>query len=323
MSALGKKQQNIDPYISRVSDTPLMTERQDPVIYGEQFTLGENAGPLSFKQLEAYNANGFLFFESLFNGEEVAWLLGEVEHLKTLKELEGSDYVIREPESNEIRSFFYVHQFDDVFKVLAQDERIVNIAEQILGSQVYIHQSRVNLKPGFKGKEFYWHSDFETWFVEDGMPRMRALSCSITLTDNNEFNGPLMLIPGSHNQYISCVGQTPENHHLESLRKQEYGVPDDQIMTALIEQNGIVAPKGKAGSVIFFECNVMHGSNGNITPYPRTSVFFVYNSVENTLVDPYSGMQPRPEHIATRKDFNPIQASRLQNVLKDYGDSEK
>ena len=93
-------------------------------------------------------------------------------------------------------------------------------------------------------------------------------------------------------------------------------------MTELVEQNGIVAPKGKAGSVIFFECNLMHGSNSNITPYTRTNAFFVYNSAENTLVDPYSGMQPRPEHIATRKDFAPIQPSRLQNALKDYRDKK-
>src|SRR5680860_371296 len=131
MTALLAKQKNIDPYPSRVSDTPFITERQDPVIYGEQVVFSENKGPLSLEQLEAYNENGFLFFESLFDQNEVAWLLGEVERLKKLKELEESDYVIRELENNEIRSFFYVHQFDDVFKALSQDERIVSIAEQI------------------------------------------------------------------------------------------------------------------------------------------------------------------------------------------------
>lgn len=66
------------------------------------------------------------------------------------------------------------------------------------GGDVYIHQSRINDKFGFKGSGFNWHSDLETWHSEDGMPRMRALSASLMLTDNNEFNGPLMLIPGSH-----------------------------------------------------------------------------------------------------------------------------
>src|SRR3546814_3200003 len=56
---------------------------------------------------------------------------------------------------------------------LAADERLAGVARFLLDDTVYIHQSRLNYKPGFQGKEFYWHSDFETWHVEDGMPRMR------------------------------------------------------------------------------------------------------------------------------------------------------
>src|SRR3546814_18361378 len=85
---------------------------------------------------------------------------------------------------------------------------------------VYIHQSRLNYKPGFKGKEFYWHSDFETWHVEDGMPRMRALSMSVLLAENTTHNGPLMLIPGSHQTYLTCVGETPDAHYLSSLKRR-------------------------------------------------------------------------------------------------------
>ena len=299
-----------DLYPSRILDTPSITERKDPIVYTEK----QNAA-LTIEQLIDYEKNGFLFFESLFNKKEIELLLAQVEHLKQLRELEDSDYLIREPSSREIRSFFYVHEFDPVFKALSANERILGIVEQILGSKVYIHQSRINLKPGFKGKEFYWHSDFETWHVEDGMPRMRALSCSIALTDNYEFNGPLMVIPGSHKHYVACIGATPEGHYKDSLRKQEYGVPDNQSMAKLVGESSIVVPKGKAGSVLFFESNTMHGSNSNITPYPRTNVFFVYNSVENTLVPPYSGLPPRPEHIANRKDFAPLKPTPLQEGL--------
>jgi ectoine hydroxylase len=187
------------------------------------------------------------------------------------------------------------------FNRLVADARLVNVARQILGSEVYVHQSRLNLKPGFSGKEFYWHSDFETWHVEDGMPRMRALSCVILLTENNEFNGPLMLIPGSHMHYISCVGQTPLDHYKQSLKKQEYGVPDQASLRFLVERGGIQAPKGQAGSVVFFDCNAMHGSNSNISPFPRSNLFFVYNSVDNALRAPRSGLLPRPEFIASRQ----------------------
>ena len=65
-------------------------------------------------------------------------------------------------------------------------------------------------------------------------------------------------------------------------------------------------PTGLAGSVTFFECNVMHGSSSNITPLPRSNVFVVYNSVHNTPVAPFCGLPPRPNFIAEREDFTPL-----------------
>ena len=53
--------------------------------------------------------------------------------------------------------------------------------------------------------------------------------------------------------------------------------------------------EGDPGSVVFFDCNVMHGSPDNITPAPRTNAFFCYNAVE-----PFGGTAPRPNHIASR-----------------------
>ncbi|WP_370543113.1 phytanoyl-CoA dioxygenase family protein [Geomicrobium sp. JCM 19055] len=58
------------------------------------------------------------------------------------------------------------------------------------------------------------------------MPRPRAVSWSITLTDNHEYNGPLMLIPGSHKWYVSCAGETPDKNYNKSLQKQELGIPE-------------------------------------------------------------------------------------------------
>ena len=56
----------------------------------------------------------------------------------------------------------------------------------------------------------------------------------------------------------------------------------------------------------YSDCNAMHGSNSNISPYPRSNVFFVYNSTENVLGNPKYGLKPRPEHVATREDCSPI-----------------
>ncbi|MGX9936829.1 ectoine hydroxylase [Advenella kashmirensis] len=285
-----------DIYESRTSGTAAIIARQEPVVYGN----GKHADALSAEQIAAYERDGFLVLDSLFSEQEVKVLMDEVLAMTNNSKIASSDEAITEPGSNAVRSIFKVHALNKVIDRLSRDPRLIHVARQILGSEVYLHQSRANLKPGFKGKEFYWHSDFETWHTEDGMPHMRALSCSVLLTDNNECNGPLMVVPGSHRQFISCRGVTPDENYKKSLKAQEYGVPDPLSLELLAEQGGIKAITGKAGSVVFFDCNTMHGSNGNISPWPRANVFMVYNSVENTLNAPKYGLAPRPEYIATR-----------------------
>lgn len=286
-----------DLYDSRTDRGTAIIARQDPVVYAG----GAYAQALSAEQLASYESDGFLLIENLFSEAEVQALLDEIRRMGKDPAIAGGEEVITEPGSDALRSVFRVHELSPLLDRLARDPRLIHVARQILGSEVYIHQSRANMKPGFKGKEFYWHSDFETWHVEDGMPAMRALSCSLLLTENNACNGPLMVVPGSHRHFISCQGKTPENNYRSSLKKQEYGVPDPVSLQLLAEQGGIRAMTGGAGSVVFFDCNTMHGSNGNISPWPRANVFMVYNSVENRLSPPKYGLAARPEHIAARR----------------------
>ena len=114
-----------------------------------------------------------------------------------------------------------------------------------------------------------------------------------------------MVMPGSHHWFVTCPEPTPHANHESSLRAQEVGVPDDGSLTELYERCGIELCTGPAGSVTFFDANLMHGSSSNISPLPRRNLFGVYNSVENTLGEPYSAPQPRPHHIASR-DFAPV-----------------
>lgn len=308
----------MDAYPSRLDPEPRILPRLDPVVHGGPVIHGgaiihggiegeardPGVGPLSREDLQAFEKDGYLFLPGLIPEREIAAYATELRKLAAAG-TNGPEY-IREPGGGEVRSIFRVHLDNAVFLRLSRDERLAGIARRILGGDVYIHQSRVNLKPGFAGKEFYWHSDFETWHVEDGMPRMRALSCSVNLTENFPTNGAVMVIPGSHRHFVACVGETPAEHYKQSLRRQEYGVPDKRILAELAGERGIECPVGPAGSVLFFDCNLLHGSNSNITPFPRHNAFFVYNSVENRLGDPFGRIPPRPEFIAARRDADPI-----------------
>ncbi|GAA2033549.1 ectoine hydroxylase [Yaniella flava] len=288
-----------DHYPTRNNDHTTVTKRRDPVVYG-----WDSEGPLSNSDLQTFDDTGYLSIEQLLSPEELQECREELERLAQDPASKNDEATITEAESNEVRSVFNVHRTNEVFKKIANDPRIVRRLEQILGSEVYIHQSRINYKPGFVGKDFWWHSDFESWHAEDGMPAPRAASVSISLTDNYSFNGPLMIMPGSHKEYISCAGGTPEENYKQSLVMQGAGVPDKDTLTDFADRHGIDVLEGPAGGAVIFDSNCMHASNGNVTPYARSNIFLVYNSVDNAVEEPFGPPKPRPEFIRST-DFTP------------------
>ena len=293
-----------DVYPSRHRPESDWLERRDPVLHGP----AGKAPPIDQACIDQFVRDGFFVLNDVFSEAEVKAFVAEA---RSLRKDDGliPETIIAEPGetgADAVRSVFAPHQQSKLFSRLAADSRLSGVARYILGDEVYIHQSRINYKPAFRGKDFYWHSDFETWHTEDGMPRMRALSMSVMLTDNHPHSGPTMFMPGSHKAFVTCVGETPEDHYRQSLKKQDYGIPDTDSLSRLADKAGVVAPAPKAGSVVIFDCNTMHGSNSNITPFERINAFLVFNAWSNRLVEPFGKTRPRPEFVAHRQVNSPI-----------------
>ncbi|MPV36239.1 ectoine hydroxylase [Georgenia subflava] len=276
------------------------TAREHPTVWG-----APSDGPFGAEELAAHELRGFTILEDFVSDEEVATFSDELTRLAGDETLRADERVVTEAASGEVRSIFEVQRFSAVIDALTRDPRVLGRARQLLGSDVYLHQTRVNYMPGFKGTGFYWHSDFETWHAEDGMALPRAVSCSIALTENYPFNGGLMVMPGSHRTFVPGIGATPEDNYRSSLKAQEIGVPTEEAVTGLAHTHGIDQFTGPAGSALWFDSNIMHGSGNNITPFPRSNIFLVFNSVENALDEPYGAAAPRPGYIANR-DTTPL-----------------
>ncbi|WP_256105371.1 ectoine hydroxylase [Streptomyces sp. ODS05-4] len=274
--------------------TEVRTPRRDPVVWGRLTP-----------ELESFERDGFLAVDQLLTPDEVGVYQAELDRLVNDPQVRADERAIIEKRSQAVRSVFEVHRISEVFANLVRDERLVGTAREILGSDVYVHQSRINVKPGFGASGFYWHSDFETWHAEDGLARMRTVSVSVALTENHDTNGGLMIMPGSHKTFLGCAGETPKDNYKKSLQMQDAGIPSDEALTGFADAHGIKLFTGKAGSATWFDCNAMHGSGDNITPFPRSNVFIVFNSVENTAVEPFAAPIRRPEFIGAR-DFTPV-----------------
>lgn len=285
-----------DRYPTRLAEAVAPIERTEPTVWGSA------DGPIDTATLCSYQTRGYLVVDDLLSQTEVETYRQQLRRLTNKDELKADQRVIPEKDSAEIRSIFEIHRISPLIGGLIRDPRVIDRARQLLGSDVYVHQSRVNYMPGFKGKGFYWHSDFETWHAEDGMRLPRAVSMSLALTDNYPFNGCLMVLPGSHRTFVPCIGSTPKDNYKVSLQDQQIGVPSQRDLAKLVRAHGIDQFTGAAGSALWFDANLIHGSANNITPFPRVNIFVVFNSVQNALVEPYAAPSPRPEFLASR-DF--------------------
>lgn len=253
-----------------------------------------------------YREEGFLFFPEFFPLAEIEALRAELPAIFA----EDTPRRVLEEGGRVVRSVYASHLTNEVFRKLAEDPRLVSPAVKLLDSEVYIHQFKINAKAAFGGDRWEWHQDFVFWRKEDGMPSARVANVAVFLDEVNEFNGPLLLIPGSHREEIIDVdGRTemPTAYHgspawITNLTAQlKYALPHE-VIRRLVMQYGIVAPKGAAGSVLIFHGNLVHSSVQNISPFERTLLCITYNSIYNTLPVREAA---RPQFLANR-DYTPI-----------------
>lgn len=138
------------------------------------------------------------YFSPLFFNEIAQELLPAcLVSATNLESISSRESFISEEKTTELRSIYNAHMLDSNFQALIHHPYFVSIARQILGFNVYIHQSHINYKKAFSGENFFWHQDFTFWRDEDGMPSPRAIGIIVFLDEVRPENGPIMYIAGS------------------------------------------------------------------------------------------------------------------------------
>ena len=255
--------------------------------------------PLTAQQLAQFADEGYLFLPDCFSEREVAVLRDEAEAIYASNRQE----VWRE-KTGAPRTAFAAHTYNEAFRLLGTHPRLIRPVEQVFGEQLYMHQYKINAKAAFEGDVWQWHQDYGTWARDDGMPEPRAMNIAVFMDEVMPINGPLMLVPKSQ-----TAGDLKASHDLETTSYPLWTL-DEETVTRLVKQGGIVAPTGKAGGMLMFHGNLVHGSSGNITPYPRKIVYLTLNAVSNYIRTP-----TRPDYIAHR-DFTPIETVADDALLR-------
>lgn len=260
-----------------------------------------------------YRQNGFVVFEQLFSPAELKVIRAELPGVFS----EDSARRVLERNSS-VRTVFASHLTNEVFSRVSRMARLVERATQLIGNEVYVHQFKINAKVALEGDQWEWHQDYFYWQKEDSMPLPSVLTAVLFVEDVNEFNGPMLIIPGSHLEGVIDIdvhekyrdnGKGNDHQSAQPLwaatltADLKYKI-DKDILKQLMEKRSIHAVTGPAGTVMFFHGNLFHASTNNLSPWDRISIFISYNSVANALGETEN---PRPEFIAAR-DFRPLKS---------------
>ena len=249
---------------------------------------------LNAKQQEKYREKGYVLLPRLFSDAEVAVLEAAMNEVldrdvpEVAREADGAVHIV-----------YGAHLFDERLRALSRHPRIVDPCRQLTGSDVFVHQSRINAKQA-KGAMVDWHQDFGVYHRVDGVPEPRGIVVAVFLDEVTACNAPLMCVPGSQREGLIVAAINPDAEDHERAARYRYDI-SQEAMADLVERYGLEAVTGPVGSVLFMDGSVVHGSSVNITPLRRAILY-----INVTTTDNRGETFARSEYYAAR-DFSPLQ----------------
>ena len=231
---------------------------------------------LTKDQIKQYEEQGFLFIPACFSSQEVAAIRAQVPTVIADETL-GRAW---EEDEETLRTLYGIHLSNPIFASLVRHPNLLEPAQQLFGRELYVFRSKIVMKSAFTGGMWGWHQDSTFAQHYEEIPTPKGGNVILFLDDVNEFNGPIYYIPGAHAQGLLDWDQSIAKSPTTSVPL----TVDRETFVTLVEQSGIAAPKGPAGSVLFVHYDTLHGSVANISPFERRNFVITYSSLEQSAL---------------------------------------
>lgn len=219
---------------------------------------------LSEDQVTFYEQNGYVVLERWLPESVVADCKAELDRFRNLARglTESTDALDLEdshtPDDPRLRRVRLPHTQSDVMNALMRSDKILAPVRDLVGPNLRLHTSKLNVKSARYGAPVDWHQDFAFYpHTNDDL-----LAVGVMLDDVDEENGPLMVFPGSHKGAIY-------DHHSNGVFA---GTMDLEASGLRIED--AVKLTAPAGSISIHHARIVHGSAVNRSPRDRGVIFY-------------------------------------------------
>lgn len=228
--------------------------------------------PLSSDEAARYERDGCLVVEAALGAEDLAELDGAVREVTetALGHEDQARMIELEPDADgsgaegdgrpRLRRIIAPYERHEVFRAVAHAPRIVDRVESLIGPDLDLQHSKLNMKPARVGSPVHWHQDLAYYpHTNEGV-----LAVLIYIDDATEANGCLQVLPGRHRRYF-------DHHHPDGAfagRITEAIEPEPEPRT-------LPAP---AGSAVFVHGLTPHSSLPNRSGADRRTLIFAYRA---------------------------------------------
>lgn len=231
---------------------------------------------LTGEQLAFYRENGFLHIPQVFGPEQVAALADDLDWMieKWASRTPGwtgpwrKAYMDDATEAkSKLVAMHDLHMYADSWLKCVTDAKLVAALTDVLGPDVELHHSTMHVKPPETGHPFPMHQDMAFYVHDDD----RFVDVLVHLDDTCHANGEIRFLAGSHKQ-----------GYLDHVRRDSEGNPcTPHLPTDRYKLQDTVPVPARAGDVVFFNVNTIHGSYINTTGLSRRMVRLGYRHPHN------------------------------------------
>jgi len=154
--------------------------------------------------------------------------------------------------------------------------RILDAVEALIGPNIQLHHSKLNLKPpSSREARFEWHQDFP-FFPHSNYDLVAVL---VHIDEATRENGCLRIIPGSHKN-------GPQIHVFARDGAFSSQLEDKRVLG---DESAWHYAECPAGGVELHHCNMLHSSTANRGTNPRSVLIFQYRAADNAQLGGSSG----------------------------------
>jgi ectoine hydroxylase-related dioxygenase (phytanoyl-CoA dioxygenase family) len=224
---------------------------------------------LTSEQIAEYTRAGYVIVPGLLGTDEVTSFRDVARTALRAEALAGEMLHKGDKDGNVTLLKIWHEAADDVYGNVARDERLVGVARDLIGKDIYLYSHKMTMKEPLEGGAWEWHQDYGYWYQNKCLaPDM--LSVWIALDVSTRENGCLQVLPGSH-----LLGR------LDHVRVNGQTVVDDEYLAAALQRFPVEFVEMQPGDGLVFHCNLLHRSDANTSDTPRWGYIASYNASDN------------------------------------------